>query len=392
MRYASITTRIDGDGARAWKVHDLAVERMEQGDDIIALTIGDPDFATPPEIVDAMVASVRRGRTHYSPTRGYDELLDAIATRVSVHAGRAIAREEVVFFPGAQAALFAVCLVILGHDTEVIVPEPAYATYEGVFAATGATIVHVPLRPERAFHLDVADVAALVTERTRAVVINSPQNPTGAAFDAETLTALVALCAEHDLWLISDEVYAELVFGKPHVSALSIAGAAERVCMISSLSKSHAMTGFRHGWAVGPVELTGHLDNLLQSMLFGSPPFIQDAGLAALRSVDAISTSMRDAYERRARAVVDGLAGVPGVAVRMPEGGMFVLCDIRPSGLDELDWALRLLETEGVGVLPTGTFGPSGKGHVRIGLAASEDVLAEACRRIARFAATLPSI
>jgi arginine:pyruvate transaminase len=244
------------------------------------------------------------------------------------------------------------------------------------------------LRPERAFHLDVDDVAARITERTRAVVINSPQNPTGAAFDADTLTRLVALCAEHDLWLISDEVYAELVFGKPHVSALSIPGAEERVCMISSLSKSHAMTGFRHGWAVGPAGLTQHLDNLLQSMLFGSPPFIQDAGLAALRSVDAISTSMRDAYERRARVVVEGLANTPGISVRMPEGGMFVLADIRPSGIDELEWAIGLLDTEGVGVLPTGTFGPSGKGHVRIGLAASEELLAEACRRIARYASS----
>ena len=149
MRYAPITHRLDGEGNRAWLVHDLAAERLERGEDVIALTIGDPDFETPPEIVDALIASVRAGRTHYSPARGYDELLDAIATRVSVHAGRAIAREEVVFFPGAQAALFAVCLVILGHDTEVIVPEPAYATYEGVFAATGATIVHVPLRSAR---------------------------------------------------------------------------------------------------------------------------------------------------------------------------------------------------------------------------------------------------
>jgi arginine:pyruvate transaminase len=391
VRYATITTRLDGDGSRAWHVHDLAAERIERGEDVIALTIGDPDFVTPPAIVEAMFASVRAGRTHYSPARGHDALLDAIALRVSRHAGRPIAREEVVFLPGAQAALYATCLVLLEPGDEVIVPEPAYATYEGVFMTAGATIVHVPLRPERGFHLDVADVERGITERTRVVVINTPQNPTGAAFDEPTLRALVALCERHDLWLVSDEVYAELVFGKRHVSALSIHEGRERVIAISSLSKSHAMTGFRHGWAVGPAEFADNLDRLLQSMLFGSPPFIQDAGLAALQAADDVTSSMCAAYEARARVVVDGLAGVPGVRVRMPEGGMFVLADVRESGLDDLEWALGLLEQEAVAVLPTGTFGPSGRGHVRIGLAASEDRLAEACRRIARYAGTISS-
>ncbi len=388
MRYASITNRLSGKGSRAWHVHDLAAARREAGEDVIALTIGDPDFETPSAIIEAMVASARAGRTHYSPSTGYPELREAIAARVSPYAGRAIASDEVAFFPGAQAALYAVCTVLLEAGDEVIVPEPAYATYEGVFGATGATEVRVPLRPERGFHLDVDDVRRAITVRTRAVVINTPQNPTGAAFGAATLAALGELCAEHDLWLVSDEVYAELVFGKAHASALAISGAEGRVCAISSLSKSHAMTGFRHGWAVGPTELIQHLDNLLSSMLFGSPAFIQDAGVAALRHADDVTTHMRDAYEQRARVVVDALRDARGITVRMPEGGMFVLADVRESGLDDLEWALGLLAAEGVGVLPTGSFGTSGEGHVRIGLAADTATLSEACRRIARYAET----
>jgi arginine:pyruvate transaminase len=390
VRYSSLTRRIDVGGAGAWHVHALAGERVAAGEDVIVLSIGDPDFAPPAAVVEAAVAGLRGGRTHYTPTRGDPALLDAIAERASADAGRPVAPERVVFFPGAQAALFAVCLCLLEPGDEVVVPEPAYATYEGLLAATGATTVHVPLHPERGFGLDPAEVEQRVGARTRAVLVNTPHNPTGAAIAADDLERLARTCASRGCWLVSDEVYGALMFERPHASALALAGAEERVAVVSSLSKSHAMTGFRAGWAVVPSELADHLDRLLQSMLFGCPPFVQDAALAALRAGSVESGRMREAYRRRARLVVDALAPLAGVSCRMPDAGMFVLLDVRACGLDADAFAERLLAEAGVSLLPIASFGPSGAGHVRLGLAAPDERLAEACTRIAAFVRRLP--
>jgi arginine:pyruvate transaminase len=389
MRFSPLAQRLDRDDTNAWRVHQLATRRRAQGDDIIMLTIGDPDFETPPVVVDSAVASMRGGRTHYAFSQGDLALREAIAERASGWAGRNIDASRVVFFPGAQAALFSVCQCILGEGDEVIVPEPFYATYPGVFAASGATPVHVPMRPERGFRIDVAEVEAALTERTRAIVLTTPHNPTGACMPAETLAALGKLCREHDLWLASDEVYASLTFGgRAHASVLAVEGAEERVAGISSLSKSHAMTGWRSGWAVVPDELVRRLVLLLDSMLFGSPPFIMDAALTALREADADTAHMRAAYESRA-AVVAGLDGRAGLRCHMPEGGMFIMLDVRACGLPAGEFADRLLEEQDVSVLPTEAFGPSGHGHVRISLATNEERLAEGCERIARLAASL---
>jgi arginine:pyruvate transaminase len=372
-------------------MHRLAMERRARGDDVIMLTIGDPDFETPPVVVDAAVASMRRGRTHYSMSQGDLPLREAIAERASAWAGRPVDPRRVVFFPGAQAALFAVCSCVVGEGDEVIVPEPYYATYPGVFASSGVEPVHVPLRPERGFQLDVAEVEAAIGERTRAIVLTTPHNPTGASTPPETLAALGRLCRERDLWLVSDEVYGSLVFGgRAHASALAVEGAEQHVAAVSSLSKSHAMTGWRAGWAVVPEELARHLVLLLDCMLFGSPPFIMDAVTTALREADAESAAMRAAYESRA-AVVARLDGRAGLRCHEPEGGMFIMLDVRACGLPAPEFAERLLEAEAVSVLPTDTFGPSGAGHVRISLAEDEERLAEGCERIERFAAGLHS-
>ena len=365
------------------------MERRRAGDDVIVLSLGDPDFDAPDPVVDAAVASLRGGRTHYTPARGEPALLAAICAWTARQTGVDVGADRVVFLPGAQAALYAVIACLAGHGDEIVVPEPAYTTYAGVVAASGARMVGVPLRAERGFHLLAGDVAAAFTSRTRAVLINTPHNPTGAAMTPHELAELVRLCGEHDVWLVSDEVYGSLTFSGDHASALAAPGAQERVAVVSSLSKSHAMTGFRHGWAIAPEPLADAIGVLVQSMLFGSPPFVQDAGLAALSQTEAATTAMREAYERRARLVVDGLAGAPGVHARMPEGGMFVLADIRGTGLDGATFADRLLDEEAVSVLPIDAFGPSGWGHVRISLTAPDAQLTEAARRVCGLAARL---
>jgi arginine:pyruvate transaminase len=385
MRYAPLTERIRGTGADAWAVHDLAMARLGRGEDVIVLSIGESDIDTPAAIVDEGVRSLRAGHTRYAPMAGTEQLRSAIAAHVGALAQTELDPARVVFFPGAQAALFAVCQCILGPGDEVIVPEPTYVTYEAVIGATGAAIVHVPLPPERGFHIDPADVARAITPRTRAVLLTSPHNPTGAVMTRDELEAIGELCRAHDLWLVADEVYAELTYDVPHTSVLALAGLAERAVSISSLSKSHSMTGWRAGWAIGPAGLAEHLVYLTLAMLYGSPGFVQDAAHVALTSrIDEVP-ELHALYRVRAAAIADELAGTP-LAPRMPEGGMFLLLDVRSTGLSGDAFARRLLDDEDVSVLPGEGFGPSSAGHVRICVTTDEARLREACRRIARCA------
>ena len=238
-------------------------------------------------------------------------------------------------------------------------PEPAYATYEAVVGASGARMVSVPLDPGRGFHPDLAALSAAVTRHTRAIWINTPHNPTGAVLTVEEIAAIGELCRRHDLWLVCDEVYEDLAFARPHVSPWSLPGLGERTVVVSSLSKSHALPGFRLGWIIGPPELARHLFDLLLCMTYGSPPFIQDGALAALAGDLPEVAALREDYRRRAKLVSGMLKAAPNCRVTEPEGGMFVLFDIARTGLGAPEFAHRLLDREGVAVLPCDGFGPS---------------------------------
>ena len=389
MRYSSLVERIGGEGAAAWDIHTRASRMRREGADVILLSVGDPDFDTPPPIVDAAVAALRGGRTHYGDVIGDLALRTAIAERHRAMTGQTVGPENVVVMAGAQCVLFSAAVCVLDVGEEVIVPEPAYVTYEAVVGASGARMVHVPLRADRDFQLDPEDVTRAITPKTRAILVNSPHNPTGAVFPRKTFERLAELCRKHDLWLISDEVYATLVFDAEHVSPASLPGMAERTVTVSSLSKSHAMTGWRLGWAVAPAELAGHLGNLALCMLYGSPPFIQDAALAALGHPPQQLEEMKTAYRRRCDLVMRRLGNAPGLRCYRPQGGMFVMVDVRGTGLTSMDFGGRLLDIEGVAVLPAEAFGPSAVGHVRISLGTVDSELEQACDRIRRFAETL---
>jgi arginine:pyruvate transaminase len=383
-RFSSLAERIEALGSATWLVHRVARERVAAGRDVIVLSLGEPDVATPEPIVDAAASALRAGRTRYTRARGEPALLDAIAALATRWAGRPVEPDRIAFLPGSQAALFATMLCLVGEGDEVVVPEPAYSTYAGVVAATGATRVEVALRPEEGFHPRLRDVEAAIGNRTRAILLTSPHNPTGAVLAREELDTVAALCRDRDLWLVADEVYGELSYARPHTSVLALDGA-ERFCVsLGSLSKSHSMTGFRCGWAAAPVDLAARIERLLESMLFGSPPFVQDAAVAALADGSA-ADAMRDAYERRARRFCELLADVPSLTAHPPEGGMFVLLDVRATGLSGKDFAFRLLEEQDVAVTPIDNFGPSGAGHVRVSLGAPDERLEEAARRIARL-------
>ena len=389
MRYSALTQRIAGDGAAAWQIHDRALELREQGVDVLLLSIGDPDFDTPQPIVLAAIDSLLAGDTHYPAVRGSQGLRDSIARRHRQRSGQEVDAEHVIVFPGAQCAVYSVVQCLLDPGDEVIVAEPMYVTYEGVFGACGAKVVPVPVRPENGFRVDPADVAARITAKTRAILLNSPNNPSGASLSLGIWQELATLCVRHDLWLISDEVYSELLYEGEHISPASLPGMAERTATINSLSKSHAMSGWRVGWVVGPKPLAEHLVHLSLCMLFGLPDFIQNAAQVALDKDLPEVALMREEYRQRRDLVCASLDHCPGMRAIRPDGGMFVMVDVRQTGLTAQHFAERLLEGYGVSVLAGEAFGPSAAGHIRIGLVVDQRKLADACRRIALCAGDL---
>jgi arginine:pyruvate transaminase len=389
MQYSSLTDRVAGRGAGAWEVHRRAIELREAGHDVIALTVGDPDQAPPEVLIETTVAALRAHRTGYARMIGTLPLRETIAARHAARTGMPCTADNVVVVPGAQGGLYCALQCLAGAGDEVVVFEPTYATYEAVIGASGATMVTLPLIPERGFHPDLDALAAAITERTRVVWINSPHNPTGAVFTAEEIGAIAELCQRHDLWLLSDEVYEDLAFARPHVSPRSLPGMAERTVVVSSLSKSHAAPGFRMGWVIGPAALQGHLFNLLLCMTYGSPGFIQEGALAALQHDLAEVAALREDYRTRAAMMSALLADAPHCRVAPPEGGMFVLLDCRGTGLGSQDFAEGLLESEHVAVLPCDGFGASAAGHLRIALSAPDRRLEDAGRRIVRYAQRL---
>jgi arginine:pyruvate transaminase len=385
MRYSSLVERVAGRGAGAWSVHIEAMRRREAGHDVISLTVGDPDQKAPEPVIAATIAALRRGRTGYGAILGQPAVRAAIAKRVAQKSGQPCAAANVVVVPGAQAGLYCAVLCLAGPGDEIVVMDPVYATYPGIVGAAGATMVMVPLDGERGFHPDFDAIERALSPRTRVLWINSPHNPTGAVLTRDEVAAIAELCRRHDLWLLSDEVYEDLAFARPHTSAWSLPGMAERTVVVSSLSKSHAIPGFRFGWLVGPERLAEHQFNLLLSMLYGGPPFIQDGALAALETELPMVAKMHETYRRRAATLSSVLAEARHCRVIRPEGGMFVLLDVRGTGLAAAEFALRLLRAEDVAVLPCDGFGASAQGHLRIALTAPDPRLEDAGRRVVRF-------
>ncbi len=392
MKFASIVNRLDTAAAYAWAIHDKARKRREAGEDIILLSVGDPDFGTPPAITEAAVRSLRAGRTRYGGFAGGQEFRQAVADQHASQTGQGISPDQVVICPGAQNGLYATTLCLVESGDEVLVPEPRYVTYESVVDASGATRIDVPLDVERAFHLDPDKVAAAVTDRTRMILLNTPHNPTGMVMTRDELEGVAEVALRHDLWVVCDEVYAELTFDVPHVSIRSLPQIADRSVSIGSLSKSHAMQGWRLGWVVAPPELATHLVNLVKPMHYGLSPFLQDAAVVALSERHPETEAMNRAYRERRDLVCSRINAMPGLACSWPEGSMFLLVDVRGTGLDGESFAWGLLDQGGVSLLPGTGFGASVTGHVRFSLTSPLAVLEDACDRIERYARTLGSL
>ncbi|SME88906.1 L-aspartate aminotransferase apoenzyme [Tistlia consotensis] len=390
MRYGPLVERLAADGSEGWAVHFRAWERQAAGIDTLVLTVGDSDFESPPEAVAACKAALDAGKTRYTAILGDPRLRKAIAERHARQTGRATSPEQVVVAAGAQNALFSVVLSLLGPGDEAIVPEPMYLTYPGTVATPGGVMVAVPSPAERGFHVDPAEIEKAVTPNSRLILIASPNNPTGAVLGRAEWQAIGEIARAHDLWLVSDEVYADLVYLDDPVYPASLPELAERTIVVSSLSKSHAMTGWRAGWSVSPTpELPQHLFRLAIANTYGSPQFVQDAALAALEAAPGALPALREAYAKRRLAVAEAVDAIPGLSCLRPEGGMFVLVDVRRSGLSALDFANRLLDDTGLALLPADGFGASAAGHLRLNLGTPYTMLKDAMGRLAAFAAKL---
>lgn len=390
MRYAAVTDRLAGLGGAKWAVHECAREMQAAGRAVLFLTVGEPDVPTPPQMVADAHAALRAGRTGYSNGRGEPALLQALAARYSARLGQPVGPERFLCFPGTQTALYAALTGLVEPGCEVLVGDPMYATYEGLIRATGAKMVPVPLRSGRGFRIAPEDIAARITAKSRVILLNTPHNPTGAVLRRDDLAAIGALAQAHDLWIICDEVYEELVHGDtPFTSPLALPELAGRVVVASSLSKSHAAPGFRSGWCLGPAEFCTRLLPLAETLLFGNQPFIADMSAAALAAPSPVAPGMRARLARRAALVAARLDGVAGLRVHRPEAGMFALVDIRATGQGGTAFALGLLEAEAVALMPGDSFGAALAGWVRLGLTVDDATLETACARIARHAGRL---
>jgi arginine:pyruvate transaminase len=388
MRFARLVDRICSPGAAAWDTHFAAVRQMQSGevapDAYLLLSVGDPDFDTPPVITDAAIASLRAGHTHYTEMSGTTPLRQLLAADYATRIGQPVTHDQVTVVAGAQNALFATCLTLLDPGDEVIVFDPMYVTYRDTLGACGATLVAVPARPEHGFIPLAADIAAAITPATRAILVNDPNNPTGAVLPQSTWHAIAALAQQHGLWVIVDEVYRALHFptGPVPFTLAALPGMADRTIVLNSLSKSHAMSGWRLGWTIGPPAFAEHAARLNIVMLYGGPEFIQHAACVALDQASTCAQDMARAYAQRAAIVVETLARSPAIHPIPPQAGMFVLADIRACGIPATDFARHLFETTGIVVLAGDAFGTQAAGHIRIGLVHDEAVLHRACLAI----------
>jgi aspartate aminotransferase len=365
------------------------VQRLRrEGVEVLDLSGGEPDFSTPEPVVAAAVSALEGGDTHYTPSRGIPELLRAVADKLAVENGVQVdPATGVIITPSGKQALFTALMTVLDPGDEVIVPAPAWVSYPAIAGLIGSRTVMAELSAEDGFRLSRRVLEDLVTERTRALVVNTPANPTGHVVDREEAEEIVAFAIEHDLVLIVDEIYEKIVYdGRPHLSLASLPGAEERTLTVNGFSKAYAMTGWRLGYLAGPEPLISQALKVQEHTVSCAASFVQRGGVAALtRTTDDVAAMLKE-YTARREIMVSALNALPGVTCAHPEGAFYAFADIRGTGLSSAAFARRLLDEAAVTVAPGPAFGPGGEGYVRLSFAASREVLQGAGERLSRLA------
>ena len=389
MDYASVTNNLKNLGSEKWAVHLKARELIAAGNDVIELTIGEPDVSPEEDLINECIRSMQAGRTKYSNGRGESNLLIKLKLKYDKISHTPITEENILCFPGTQTALYATMRSLVEEGDEVIVGDPLYATYEGIIRASGAKMVPVPLLRENNFILQAHDLDKAITPQTKVVLLNSPHNPTGSVMSEQDHLNLTGLFVENNLWLVSDEVYEDLIFEGEFFSPLSNEKLAPRTVVVSSISKSHAAPGFRSGWAIGPKEFCLRTLPLSETMLFGGQPFIADMTALALSRPSKVSIEMKTAYQRRAKLICDKLKSVEKIKPLMPSAGMFILLDIEKTNLNCSEFAWKLLSEQLVAVMPGESFGDQAKDFIRLSLTVPDELLIKACDRLSLFIKSL---
>jgi len=362
--------------------------RLEaEGKHIVHLEIGEPDFATPDNIVEAGISAMQNGYTHYTPAAGILEARQAVAGFVTRMLNIEVDAGEVVLVPGSKNVLLFTLLSCIEPGDEVILPDPGYPAYASQVNFIGAVPKVVTLREETGFRMDLDELASLITPKTRMLIINTPQNPTGGVLTEEDVRFVCDLANEHDLMIVSDEIYSQLVYGFHHISPLSHAGMRERTVLMDGLSKSYAMTGWRLGYAVAPKPLAAKLEQLMINSSSCAAAFTQMAAIEALSAPESehAVNRMVKVFQHRRDLVVDGLNEIEGVRCARPQGAFYAFPNIEGTGFGERELADRLLSEAGVAVLPGTAFGAAGKGYIRIAYTQSEDELKRGLDRIKDF-------
>jgi aspartate aminotransferase len=365
--------------------------RLEaQGKSVIHLEIGEPDFPTPENIVEAAYGAMNSDYTHYTPAGGILEVRQAVADFLNRRLGTDVDPLEVVMVPGSKNVLLFTLLSCVEPGDEVILPDPGYPVYESLVRFIEAKPVPIRLREDRDFRMDLEELASLVTDRTRLLIVNTPQNPTGGILTGEDVEFISRLAVERDLLVLSDEIYSQIVYGDfEHVSLLSQQGMRERTVLLDGMSKAYAMCGWRLGYGVAPRELAARMETLMINTSSCAAAFTQMAAIEAFNAPesDMAVKRMVAEFQHRRDLMVDGLNRIPGFRCVRPEGAFYAFPNVEGTGMDEKVMADRLLNEAGVAVLPGTAFGEGGRGHIRLAYTQSEDHLTEALERIQRFVA-----
>ena len=387
MKLSHRITQITGGGSDGWGVFYRARRMIADGIPVTELTIGEHDIGTAPEILDAMHVAAMGGHTGYAMVPGTHALRKTVAARIAARTGVPTTADNILITPGGQAALFAAHTAICDPGDTAVYIDPYYATYPGTIRGAGAVPKPIVTSPRTAFQ-PTAQELMKATKGARSLLVNTPNNPTGVVYSTETLDAIATACITNDLWLISDEVYDTQVWEGRHISPRGLPGMAERTLVVGSMSKSHAMTGSRVGWVCGSTEAIEHLINLATHTTYGVAGFIQDAADFALNQGDAVEEEVAAPFRRRRSLTMRALEGQNVVRAVPAQGAMYVMLDLRATGMSGEDFADALLDAEHIAVMPGESFGQAAAGHVRVAMTIADEQYVDALNRLIAFAHT----
>jgi aspartate aminotransferase len=380
LRLASRMSRLGTE--TAFEVLNRARQLEKQGKEIIHLEIGEPDFDTPANVIEAGVDALHKGWTHYGPAAGLPDLRQTIADYVSRTRGVPVSSEEVVVVPGGKPIIFFTILALIDAGDEVIYPNPGFPIYESMIKYSLGKAIPIPLREERDFSVDVKELASLITDRTKLIILNSPHNPTGGVLTKTDISEMAEAIGDRNILILSDEIYSRLIYEGEHFSIMSVPGFKERTILLDGFSKTYAMTGWRLGYGVMRPDLAVHISRLVINSNSCTASFTQVAGIEALRGDQSSVEKMSAEFKRRRDAFVAGLNKIKGFSCRMPKGAFYAFPNITKTGWPSRKLADALLEQAGVACLTGTAFGEYGEGYLRFSVANSLENLTKALARI----------